>query len=352
MRINNIWVGWALGDESKNDMTVRKAKSFMRLKFKSYAGHLVDTNKFDLEFELVVKEMQDRYVNSGKLTPGQFYYGVLDLPTQIAMGFKQQPFKAQRLPLIFTVEGHMSDKFVGPTAYIASTLEAEGRCHWRPTGYDCTALPFNNKSGWESLAERLGTKVFDDGVLFPPGTPWELIGFSQGGIVVCEFMMRYVLPPNAPLHYRLKDFRRGLALGNPYRENNMIAPWVPDPPKPNTQGISDKLFNTSKIVLPDGRRLSDIWMEHSRHGDLYAENQLGEVGLNKTAVYKMVQAEFTGNPASILARLWDTFTDPIPGLIDITKSVIEGGMFLANMGPHGMYDLNPCVNWMREGLAT
>jgi hypothetical protein len=121
--------------------------------------------------------------------------------------------------------------------------------------------------------------------------------------------------------------------------------WAPDPPEPGTQGISDVRLDTTQIPTLNGK-----WIEHSRHGDLYTENTTDEVGLNKTAIYKMVQSEWTGNPASILARAIDLFTDPPDGIIDIARAIISGAMFLPNMGPHGMYDLGPCINWMREGL--
>lgn len=368
MRINGVWIGWGLGDHSRVDLTVQRAKAYMRAMFRSYAGHLADTNVYDSEMETAVIEMQRRLVerplNEHHLIPGQFYIGVLDLPTQTAMGFKKLPPLAPDVParpIGFTVEGHLSNMFVGPTAVVASTLEAEGRCHWKPTGYDNVSLPFNNRSGWEQLFRTLsGDKV--EGPLgadgkhimwpFPPGTPWFLLSFSQGSIVACEFMLRYVLPTNAPLHYRLKDFRRGIAFGSPYRELDQVAPWVPDPPRAGTQGISDRRFNTTEYVLPDGRLLRNLWQEHSRTGDLYAENETNEVGLNKTAIYKMVQAEFTGNNASILARLWDLALDPIPGAIDIFRSIVSGVLFLGDMTPHGGYDLGPAINWVRDGLAS
>lgn len=365
MRINGVWVGWGLGDWSHNpdgtdrDPTVRRVKAYMRAMFRSYAGNLADTNVFDLEMDATVREMQRRYTESGRLTAGQYIPGVLDLPTQVAMGWRKPANPV--LPIIFTVEGHMSNMFVGPCAFVASTLEAEQRCHWKPIGYNNTALPFDNASGIDALYQQLVRDTIEgppgpDGrpILwpFPAGTPWEILIFSQGGIVGSEFMMRHIIPDNGSLHWRYKDFRRGLAFGNPYREKDQVADWVPDPPRPGTQGISDKRINTTQLLGPDGRPLSNRWREHARHGDLYAENEDNEVGLNKTAVYKMVQKEFTGRQTSILARIGDLFNNPLDGVMDIGKSVLDGGMFVANMGPHGTYDLGPDVNWMRDGLAA
>ena len=95
----------------------------------------------------------------------------------------------------------------------------------------------------------------------------------------------------------------------------------------------------------------DIWREHSRHGDLYTENTDDEIGLNKTAIYKIVsENSWSGGPAGLLSRLTDLVADPVDGMMDIARSIISGGMFVLNMGPHGQYDLGPCIEWMR-GVA-
>lgn len=121
MRINGQWVGWGLGDNSSGDFTVRNFKEFARRMYRSYMGHLDDTNVFDQQLQDALVIMQDRLVAGRQLAPGRFIRGVLDLPTQIASGFK----KPNR-PIIFTVEGHLSTPWVGPCAFIAQQLEAEG----------------------------------------------------------------------------------------------------------------------------------------------------------------------------------------------------------------------------------
>ena len=88
MRINGVWVGWGLGDNSTGDFTVQRAKAFMRNKFGSYAGHLADTNLFDQQMFDAMVEMQNRYVASGQLAIGKFIRGALDLETQYVMGFR------------------------------------------------------------------------------------------------------------------------------------------------------------------------------------------------------------------------------------------------------------------------
>jgi hypothetical protein len=54
-------------------------------------------------------------------------------------------------PVIFTVEGHLSNMWAGPCASNASLLEQQGVCKWQPVNYDCAALPFNNASGVNEL---------------------------------------------------------------------------------------------------------------------------------------------------------------------------------------------------------
>jgi hypothetical protein len=350
MRINGVWVGWGLGDWSHNedgsdrDSTVRRFRDFARRMYRSYMGHLADNNKFDAELFDAVVVMQDRLVNGGRLTPGRFIRGVLDLETQYASGFKKRPDGVR--PIIFTIEGHMSDMLLGPCAFTAQALEEQGVCWWQPVGYNSTKMPFDNASGINEVVRLLGLTTLPGsrGVPhpFPDGTPWGIIGFSQGGIIHGETLMQHVLPTNGRVHWRRKDLRRSLAFGNPYRELNQCADWVPDPPRPGTQGISGRRLDVA------GTEFGRIHREHSRHKDIYAENETDEVGLNKTMIYNMVaNGSFSGGPAGVLMRVMDLVTNPTDGIFDAARSIISGGMFLFNMGPHGMYDLGPCIEWMR-----
>lgn len=366
MRINGIWVGWGLGDHSTSDLTVQRFKAYARNMFRGYAGHLADTNVFDAELFDVVIEMQRRLVerpmNEHRLVPGQFIRGVLDMPTQLACGFRKPTTPAPngivvapRKPIIFTIEGHRSDPLIGPCAFTAMALEREGLCYHKPIGYDRWRMPFNNESGWLELANQLGRTTIEGppGTLwpFPAGTPWGIIDFSQGNIIGREFLMRYVI--RGDLNWRYQDLKRSLSFGAPYRELDQCADWVPDPPRDGTQGISDVRFNATQILLTNGQPFSAIHREVSRRGDIYAENETDEVGLNKTMIYKMVaNGSFLNfGPAGALMRVMDLIQNPTDGIFDATRSIISGGMFLFNMGPHGQYDLHPCIEWMR-GVAA
>lgn len=340
-------MAWTPPDEiGESDPLLPAARKYLSrfsygAKLKGTTSEVIDADYLDAQRQFKVNRHAE--VATGRkpgpdLDPSS---DAFDWATKKQMGLLAPAAPAVK-PVFFTVEGHMSDMFVGPCAYVASTLEQEGRVVWRPTGYDNTSLPFNNQSGREKLVRRLDSKVFDDGVPFPVGTPWDLAGFSQGAMVGCEVMAKDVIPENGRVHYRLKDFRKGIAFGNPNRLINQCAPWVPDPPKPDTQGIMDWHFDFVAAGL------ADKWREHSRTGDWYAENQLDEAGENMTAIGRIItENSWVGGPTSIVARIMDLFTDPFDGLIDIVWAIVRTFMGIAHLEAHGTYDLNPVLNWFR-----
>ncbi|BDY31432.1 peptidoglycan-binding domain-containing protein [Mycolicibacterium mageritense] len=317
------WIGYGLGDV---DPKVQDMKRFLKRKF-SYAAVLDDSPLYDQAMVNVVSEMQAKY--------GLRVTGIMNYATQVRCGYiKTAPVK----PVMFTVEGHLSDMFVGPCAYTAKELENQGVVRWQPVGYDNVALPFRNQTGVNEL-----DRLFSDTVAFPLGTPFVMAIFSQGAIVGCRFFLEQIRPENGKHHNRLKDLRGVIAFGNPYREQNVIAPWVPDPPKAGTQGISD-------IRMTD---TPEYWREVSRTGDLYACNTADEIGLNCTAIYKIVsESSWSGGQAGMLQRVLDLLGNPFDGFIDIAIAIIRGLGFVANMGPHGTYDLGPCIDFLRQRLTN
>lgn len=336
VRINGTYVGLGLWDSSDE---VRKIKSFMRRKF-SYARSLADTRVFDQEMVTAVVEMQRRYVESGALIPGRFISGVVNAETKYVMGFLKRPAKPR--PIIFTVEGHMSNMWIGPCAAIGAQLEQEGLAVHQPIAYNRTALPFDNASGVREIQRLLNADRLDTGYPFPPELDWFLLGFSQGAIVTGRTWLDVIRPakPGTRMAARKDHLKRAIAFGDPYREKDVIAEWVPDPPKRGTQGISDRRLDNTP----------DWWKVHSRHGDMYSENPDDEVGLNRTAIYKIAaENQWAGGPAGLLARMGDLVRDPMNGAYDIVKAIIGGVLFLGNMAPHGGYDLGPPMEYIRQG---
>jgi hypothetical protein len=347
MRIAGVYVGLGEGDISPE---VGKVKALLKRKFTPARNTLDDGDLFTPALTAEVKRVQEVYTREGRAGAAHYAPGVINLEFKYDVGLLPRPEKPK--PIIFTVEGHMSNMFVGPCAFVASTLEQQGLCHWKPIGYNNTALPFDNSSGVNALVDQLNRGAIE-GPNGPDGRPimwpfpddlnWGLLGFSQGAIVTNKTWLHHLrdAAPGSRLAARRDHLKRAVAFGDPYREKDVIAEWVPDPPRPGTQGISDERMTNTPA----------FWKVHSRHGDLYSENGTDEVGLNKTAVYRIVsESSWVGGPAGMLARVLDLMQDPVDGVIDIARAIISGAMFLPNMGPHGQYDLNPCIDWMR-GVA-
>jgi hypothetical protein len=336
-------VGWGLGDASAADMTVKNFKAFARRMYKSYMGDLADTNVFDQQLYDRLVMMQDKLVASNKLTPGKFLRGVLDLPTQVASGFRKAPNDPNaKRPIIITVEGHMSDMWIGPCAAIGAQMEAEGLAWHQPIAYDRFSLPFKNQTGVDEVLRFLNQPATDIGKPFPDDLDWYMLGFSQGSIITNKVWMQHLkfAAPGSRLAARREHLKRAIAFGDPWREKNADAGWWPDPPKPNTQGISDERM----VDTPSW------WKSANRHGDLYTENTDDEAGLYKTSIYKIAaENSWSGGPAGMLMRLMDLLT-PTDDIIPVFQAIIGGVLFLGNMNPHGGYNLDAPTDYIRQGL--
>lgn len=262
------------------------------------------------------------------------------------------PPPAPTLPLFFTVEGHLSDMFAGPVADTATRLEREGLCRHQPTGYNNGALPFDNHSGVDMLAQLVGSFAMPNGVPFPAGTPWMLGNFSQGNIVAFDFYVTYLLP-GQPLHWRAADLVGVLAYGPPCRETGSVAPWARawTAGAENTHGL-DPL---RRFGLPGFPRTPDNWMDVWRKGDIFAQNGDDKASQIKAAVYQAVaRGDFFSNPYSIAAQIGDLFETPASQVIGIVMAIISGVGFLAQHdNPHySPFDIEPGVSWARERLTA
>lgn len=335
------WVGWQVG---MSGPTVKTAKEILRRKYRSYAGGLDDGEYFGADLKAVLAEYQRRR-NSERWTPPLRTDGILDYNTQDSLGMiAHAPVK----PIMFTVEGHMSNMFAGPVADTAAALEREGLCRHQPIGYNCTALPFDNESGVKELARLVGSTVMDNGVPFLPGTPWALGGFSQGGIVISYFYFDY-LAPGKPLNWRLADLRGVLAYGNPCRQTGHVAPWARSwVTKTGTHGLDPY----RRFGVPGYPTTPANWMEVYRGGDIFAENGSDKASAVKAAVYQAVMADFFSNPFSLAAQIADLFATPIPEIMAIIMAIISGVTFLAdNPSPHySPYNISGGIDWMRGQL--
>lgn len=339
--LDGTYVGLGLGDESAE---IGNIKTFMRRVYASYAGNLAYTNKFDEQMQATVIEMQNRLVASNKLATGKFLLGVINAETKYAMEYLK---RNKRLRPTFTVGGHMSDMFFCIPGDIAQILQNEERTLWLPTGYDSVKLPFDNHGGRESLVERIATTSFNiNGVIyeFPVGVPFDIIAHSQGAMIANDVIEKDILPVNGRLHWRLNDLRKVVMIGNPFREPNIIAPWMTDPPAENSRGIMYRGFRPS--TYPE---LSGKWQEVANRGDWYAENMPGEVGDNMTSIARIItENSWSGGPTSIVMRIMDFLGNPIDGTIDIVMAIVKAIMGVSKLRVHNEFDYNPILNWLRN----
>ena len=328
MRVAGAWIGLGLGDVSDE---VRAIKNFLRRKF-SYARDLDDSRVYDGHLVTVVADMQARYAAQGKI--GAHVPGVINAETKYAMGYLPRPSKPK--PVVFTVEGHLASMWNGPAADVGRAAELEGVARWQPVGYDNVSLPFRNWTGVSELRRLLA-----DRTLLPPGTPWAMCIYSQGAIIGSTVWLQDIAPPTGSLHWRLKDWRATIAYGNPYREVDIVAPWIADPPRPGTHGISPTRMTNTPAA----------WQEVARRGDIYAENTPDDAGEHKSAIYLAVQNQWSGHPDSVLSQLIEISQRPVPEMLAVIKAVTSGAMFLGDASPHAGYDLRPCIDHVRSRLV-
>lgn len=252
----------------------------------------------------------------------------------------------------------MSNMFIGPCAQTASVLEAQGVCYWKPVGdWDTAGLPFKNGTGVEALYRQLSRTEIEGPVIdgrqimwpFPPDAAWGGVAFSQGAMVFCEFMWKYVLPPGAALHYRLAGLRRALMFGNPRRAKDAIVPWAISPPSAGTSGImTNHLFDAAK------EGLGDRWAENANDNDMFAEVGTDSMSVNQTAVARIItENSWSGGPTAILARVMALLGNPLGEGFGVAKAIFDAVMFLAaNPNPHySTFAVPGDIEWMR-GVAA
>lgn len=346
MYVNGQYVGLGEGvPPAEPDVSdeIARIKAWLKPRFTPARNTLDNGPVFTPALTAEIKRIQGIRVAEGKLQLGEYLPGVINLATKYAMGYLK---KDVILPLYFSVEGHMSDMWVGPVAWVGEVLRAEGRALHFPTFYTNNAIPFKTQTALDAvphgLAYRVGREVQDNGVRFPSGTPWMLGGFSEGAMAVFEFYRQY-LAPGKPLNWRLKDLRGVISAGSPHREKGVCVPWIADPPDPDHQGLSDvRMINTPWW-----------WIEIARKGDLYTDNQSsGDRALFKTSIYKIIaKGQFSGGSAGFLARVIDLL-NPTDDLIPVALAIYDGMRFVANMGPHGIYPMEHAAQFARDRLAA
>ena len=339
MKIDGVWQGWGLGD---TDPKVADIQKFLAGKYASYAGHLVPTGTYDQATADVVAELQRRY--------GLPVTGIFNFASQTKSGFYKPAPAKRTLPLFFSVEGHLSDLFHGPVADTATILEREGRCIHRPTGYNNGAIPFDNASGENELARRIGQTVQDDGVQFPAGTPFLIGGFSQGMIVVTDFIVNH-LQPGQDLAWRAKDCLGVLAYGNPCRSKGSVAPWSRGQAGPAANAGMDPITRLDRLDITTPFPIMDVY----RKGDIFADNEPDTAGEIKSAVYLAVaRGDLFSDPFSVSAQIANAFKVPVDYVMGAFWAIVSGvGFLAAQPSPHySPFNLDGGINWVRDRLTA
>ena len=321
------------------DPLIEKAKQ--QLGKYSYGKTLGTGNEYTVAFGVALRQWQAnihyQVAFKGRSGPDVNLIGVFDWAVKIQLGVLSQPASEARKPVIFTVEGHLSDMFVGPCYFTAKALEDQGRVRVQPVGYDNVALPFRSETGIAELR-----RLVNDPVILPPGTPWATLGFSQGAIVTSTFYLDHIRPNKMAWPYA--GWRGGINFGNPYREENVCATWVPDPPKAGTEGLSPRRIDNTPPELA----------EVSRHGDMYAEVKHGEAATeHMRAIYQAAaENKWTGPGDTLAEQIWEICSNFGMELWPLFEALANGVRFLVNMSPHGTYDLGPGVDHVRRILAA
>jgi hypothetical protein len=308
----------------------------MLRRFRSYA---LGTNGLPIKNDGYYGYDEQKVQREYEKRTGQIQDGVVSDQDLAALGLTQ--------PVIFTVEGHLSNMWAGPCADNARLLQQQGVAYWQPVGYESNALPFDNPSGVRELASLLGGTRLPDGTPFPAGTRWGIIGFSQGAMVVSDFLEQQIL--SGPLSWRLKDLKRSLCLGNPRREFGKCAPWADNPPPLDTGGIM-----IHRPFVTTGTALEAVHRENANVGDLFAQNTNDKAGWDKEAIAKIItENSWVGGPAAIFTRVLKLLGN-VPGeAIPAIKALISAIMFAAaNPNPHYTTYAEPGdIEWVR-GVAA
>jgi hypothetical protein len=308
---------WYLGPGDSSP-EIRKIKAFMRKKFASYAGNLADTELYDQQMVVAVMEMQRRY--------GLPMNGLIGYSTKVRMGYLivAPPPK----PTLLTVNGAGVPWWIGPQADIARAVE--DIYYWQPIGYD--SKPFPMAPGVAQARGELGVQLDRH-----PGS-WSMCIYSEGALAGSKFFKYDVLPPNGAYHHRLSDLKKVVAIGNPYRERDVVWDVDGNPARPGTQGISDdRLVGTPSY-----------WKEIAHHGDIYAENTVDDAGEFKTSIYKLVQGQLTGGQDSLLSQIIELIGNPFGEGFAAAKAIISGiGFFGSGTREHVNYPIQKAIDYLR-----
>ena len=334
MLLGGKWV-LGLGDSSPE---IRKIKDFMRRMYRSYAGHLADTELYDAQMTDVVYIMQGKLRDSGKL-PADKVNGCIGASTKVAMGYLKATTVDIR-PMLFTVCGTGVPWWVGPDADLARAVEHQYK--WQPVGYPAAPFPMGKSINAGKAELRTQFAIHRAHVEKYGAT---LASYSQGSVIASEVWEKDIKPANGSLHWAKPFIRKAVTWGNPSRERGRVYDDF-------AAGQRVAGPNTSGVAYPTDR-LTDTptwWRDYAHHGDLYATvEQNGDAAEDKTAIWRIIRGEkFFIGPDTLLEQFLEIAKQPIPGAIGAFKAMLDAGMFFGKgLTPHTSYNIGPAIDYFR-----
>jgi len=326
-----VWLGWGLNDNSKVDFTVQVFKGFARRMYRSYMGHLADTNLCDQEFVDALTMMQDKLVAGGKLKPGTFRRGILGIETQYASGFKIRPAPEPQC-VVFSINGAGSTWNMGYPFDIGETLD-KSKCWHQPIGYNTAPMPMNKgvQDGINEFIRQLwmprGSRGLNCTVL-----PWGFILYSMGALVGMAVLMRVLF---GDLKMFRSTFMGGVTFGNPRRQMNHTFPGC-------SWSSGEGIATPTDHDVPDNvwEFAADKNMPGAGGDDLYtkmADDENDQVCKNMRSVWDIINK---GNPLSLFAAVGMLLLKPnFQGGYDAAVSAFKALNFFVvkATGPHVKY---------------
>lgn len=302
----------------------------------SYGRHLGDSDEYTPAFGVALRQWQTNiaYQVAFKGRPGPTVneIGSFDWATQKQMGLLEPP-PAEQLPWIITVSGHLGAWDTGPAYLSALPLHVQGKAIVQGVGYDSHSIPFNNQSGLDEL-NRIVHHVK------PAGVPWAIASHSQGAIITSDYLQHHVIDHQKVAAY--SNFRGGVHFGSPRRPRGVVAPWITDPPPPDSEGLDPDCLPAQ---IPGVH-------EASRRKDLYADKKNDDAGEMKQAVYLAVARGRWLGADSLAEQIGELVTDFGVEVWAVFRAIVDGIGFAINMDSHNIFELSPATRHLEHVLTA
>lgn len=294
---------WVLGP-GDTSAEIRKIKAFLRRKFASYAGHLADTDGYDMELFSVVCQVQRNY--------GLPVTGYIGYSLKVKMGYlKPEP---PVRPIIHTFCGTGVPGDVGPDADTGRWLVEHGICDWQWTGYPAAPFPM-----WSSMMTGINQAKIDINARSKVGTPIYLCGYSQGAWLASLLWKYHIEPPGSDLHHRKDDVKKAFMFCNPMRQEGIGG-------TPGAGAANDRMVNTPSW-----------WREYANPKDIYASVPVEDGwGENIRAICAIIAGhDWIVGRDSIFAQLLELGVSPFSEGWSAAQAILKAGMFFGSgTGPH------------------